>query len=469
MERINFGEWLPDQPAITGALTEALNVIPLQVGYGGLPTISTISNAAATDLNGLFAGRFGETTQLFASGTTKLYTYSSNNLNLTDVSSTTYTGDRWNFAQFGKIVLAANGKEKVQKFELGTSSAFATLSVEAPSAKMVTVVRDFVVCANTDANPNRVFWSDINDETSWSSSVTSQSDIQDIPDGGNIQGIVGGEFGIVFLERAISRMTYAGAPLYFQFDTISKGLGCLEPKSIAQYGQLVFFLSDDGFYLCNGQTVTPIGAEKVDRFFFEDCELALLNTMSAAVDPVRRCVFWCYSNNQSKQSLLIYNFQVQKWSRGETTADFIAAAATEAITLESLNNYSSSIDTLGISLDDRFWLANNLLLAGLKEDKIVSFSGQNSTAELITGDLTSTNSVINLAKPQIDKGTASVAIASRDRLDSEIAFSTAQEADSENRCSVRSHGRYHRVKVIPSGNYTSCVGVDLEIVARGGR
>lgn len=86
-------------------------------------------------------------------------------------------------------------------------------------------------------------------------------------------------------------MTYSGAPFYFQFDTISRGLGCLEPKSIAQYGNLSFFLSDDGFYFCDGAKVQPIGAEKIDRFFFNDAELALLNNMSVAVDPVRRCIF----------------------------------------------------------------------------------------------------------------------------------------------------------------------------------
>ena len=473
MQSITFGEWLPDQPPIAGALVDAFNVIPNQIGYAPLPTVSAISNDASDNLNGVFSGRFGDTTKVFATSDTKIFSYSSSDLNLTNISrsgnySASVTG-RWTFAQFGKVMLAANGVEPLQAYTLDSSSTFLNVASAAPTATFVSVIRDFVVCGNTPSNPNRVLWSDINDETDWVSGPASQSDSQDLPDGGNIQGITGGEFGLIFLQRSISRMTYAGAPLYFQFDTISRGLGCLEPRSIAQYGKLSFFLSDDGFYYCDGQSVVPIGAEKVDRFFFNDAELSLLNTMSAAVDPVRRCVFWKYSNNSSAKSIIIYNWQVKRWTRGETNADFIAGIDTEGITLESLNNYSSSLDALGISLDDRFWVANNTLLAGVQDSKIVAFSGASTGSEIVTGDLTKENCVITLAKPQVDKGTASVAVSSRDRLDSDVTFGSVANADSENRCSLRSHGRYQRVKVLPSGNYTSAVGIDLLIRKRGNR
>ena len=81
MEKITFGEWLPDQPPVAGALVEAKNVIPQQIGYGPLPSISAISNDASENLNGVFSGRFGDTTKVFASSNTKLFEYSSSNLN----------------------------------------------------------------------------------------------------------------------------------------------------------------------------------------------------------------------------------------------------------------------------------------------------------------------------------------------------------------------------------------------------
>ena len=86
MEKVTFGEWLPDQPPVAGALVEAKNVIPQQIGYGPLPSISAISNDASENLNGVFSGRFGDTTKVFASSSTKLFEYSSSNLNLTNIS-----------------------------------------------------------------------------------------------------------------------------------------------------------------------------------------------------------------------------------------------------------------------------------------------------------------------------------------------------------------------------------------------
>ncbi len=81
------------------------------------------------------------------------------------------------------------------------STAFANLSASAPIAKFITVVRDFVVCANTYESAAqqqyRVRWSAINDETDWVENVNTQSDYQDIPDGGQIVGIRGGEKGFV--------------------------------------------------------------------------------------------------------------------------------------------------------------------------------------------------------------------------------------------------------------------------------
>jgi hypothetical protein len=406
---------------------------------------------------------------MFAGGATKLFKYNSTNRNLDDVSKVGgYTGGNWSFTQFGDVVLAANNSQKIQAFTLNSSTAFADVSAAAPVCKYLTVVRDFVVAANISSNPNRVQWSDINDETDWTSGPTSQSDFQDIPDGGDIQGITGGEFGLVLLEKSVVRMTYIGSPLYFQFDTISREIGCYERGSVTQYGNMTFFLSDDGFYMCDGQRVSPIGAEKVDRWFWNDLSPSYTK-FSAAIDPVKKVVIWCYQNTNAGYSLLVYNWQLNRWSYGATAASYISSAATSAVTLEGLDLFSASIDALGVSLDARQWLGGRLVFAGVRDTKIVTFEGQPMSAFIETGDLSSIASIITLARPQIDNGSATVAVASREMLDDDIIYSTAVAASDENRVSLRSSGKYHRVKVVPTGNWTTMAGVDVNIVGRGRR
>jgi hypothetical protein len=475
--KLTFGEWMPDQPSVSGALTDAKNVVSQAIGYGPFPAPVTFSTSnAAEDLTSLYAAKQPNgDTALFAAGLTKIYTVSGVGA-ITQVKTgmTTANADRVRFTQFGKTVISCNNADKLQAWTLGTSTSFADLSATAPIAKFITVVRDFVVCANTFETTQqqyRVRWSAINDETDWTENVNTQSDYQDIPDGGQIVGIRGGEFGLIFLERAIHRMTYVGTPFIFQFDNISRGKGCMVAGSIAQYQGVTFFLSDDGFYLCDGQNITAIGAEKVDRYFLDNVSDSDFGTMSAAVDPIRKLVIWNYKNVSGGRSLLIYNFKTQKWTYGDAGTDYLSEASTSSVTLEQLDSISGSIDALTSSLDSRLFVGGKYFLGGTLATRVMSFTGANQTAVISTGDLDiGANSVVTLARPIVDNGSATVAIASRTLLNQGVNFNTAVAASSENRVPLRSAGRYHRLKVTPTGaNWNNAISVDVDVTPQGVR
>jgi len=471
--RLQFTEWLPDQPANAGSLIDAKNVFPVSVGYSPFPNAVDFSGAASENLNSVYAAKFGSEVVIFAGGASKLFKFNAATEALEDKSkSGGYTGtSTWNFALFGAEVLATNHTAKVQRWTIGSSTAFADLAAAAPIAKFVTVVRDFVVCANIGSTANKVQWSDINDATDWVSGTTSQSDFQIMPDGGNITGITGGEFGIVFLEKAIARMSYTGSPLFFQFDTISRGLGCIAGGSIAQYGGLSFFLSDDGFYQTDGQSVTGIGNEKIDKYFFDDVLLESIDSMSSSADPKRKIVVWNYANNSGGRSILIYNWQLQRWSRASTAATVVGDIATAGTTLEGLGTLGyTDIDTMPASLDARLWVGGKFLFAGAEDTKIVTFTGSDYNSELITTDVeVGYNSVVTLARPQIDNGSATIKIASRRELDDAVIFGDSSTTSAEGRADLRSAGRYHRLEVSPTGNWTTAMAVDIDVKPQGNR
>lgn len=471
--RITFGEWLPDQPGVIGALTKAENVFPKAVGYGPFPNSVEFSGDASEDLNAVVAARdINGTTKVFAGGPTKLFLLDSADLSLDDISGTTYSSSNdWKFTQFGNSLIAANGAEKLQYYDLTTVGNFADIDAGAPTARFVTVVRDFVVTGWQPNNNNRVQWSGINDPTTWSSSGVTQSDFQDVPDGGQIQGITGGEFGLVLLERSIVRMSYVGTPFVFQFDNISRNLGCYEPNSVVQWQGVTYFLGDDGFYACDGQNVVGIGAEKVDRFFFNDADEGNFPEMSAAVDPIRNLVMWGYRNSGDIYRLLVYHVNTKRWAYVDTVINRLGSYSTPAITLEGVDTYSASIDALTITLDSRFWQGGKLLLGGVRGTKLVTFSGSDKTATIETSDLENTGqaSMITLARPMVDNGSASVGIASRNSLNDAVSFGSQNSPSAENRVGLRSYGRYHRLRVVPTGNWTTAIGTDIEIQPAGNR
>jgi hypothetical protein len=471
-QKILLGEWLPDQPGVTGAVTDAVNCYPVTNGYAPFKGESNLSDDAGAELLLTFAGKFANSISLFAGSSSNLYKFSTADLDLDALTTTGYSNiEFWDVTQFGQTMIAANGADKLQAYDLVLGTAFADLDAAAPAAKFVTVVRDFVVAANVSEEENKVYWSDINDETDWTPGAASQADSQVLPDGGNVTGLSGGEFGLVFMERAVYRMSYVGSPFFFQFDAISRSLGCISNGSIVQYGNLTYFLADDGFYVCDGQNLKNIGEEKVNRYFFDVAAKGDLRIkMSSAVDPIRKLAMWCTPLQSGGFGLFVYSIPLNKWSYIETTATSIASVLTATTTLEDLDAYSASLDALVISLDDPQWAGGNLLLAGTSGQKIITFGNSNKAAYISTGDIDTGRSVITLARPIVDGGSGSIAVASRDNLAEQVLFGDSVAADAENRVSLRSGGDYHRLKLTPTGdNWKTAVGMEFDIIKQGER
>jgi hypothetical protein len=435
----------------------------------------TIAAVINTDINGTFT--------ISAVPTTTTFTYTDTGTDIVSGADTgtvtfqyvTPSNQRWRFTQFGNVLVAANGGNRLQGYNVNSSTNFSDLAADAPQSRYVTVVRDFVVSGyvnDATIRPNRVQWSALGDESSWANSATTQADFQDIPDGGAVVGLTGGEFGLVFMDRSIHRMSYVGSPLVFQFDNISRNQGCYEANSIIQYGGTSFFLSDNGFYACDGQQIIPIGNEKVNRFFFDNVDEGLLPLMSSAVDPARKLVIWAYASLSSAtvDKLLIYNYEIGKWTSGTTTASRIATSSTPSFTLEGLDVFGN-LEAIESSFDSRVWLGGKMQFAGVKDTKIVTFSGANNTAYIETGDIEvpGTTSAITMAKPIVDNGSGNVALVSRRLLNEQVVFGSQTAADSENRVSIRGVGRYHRLQLTPTGLWKTAVGMDIDLNGLGTR
>ena len=491
---IEFGDLQADLPSYqnSGALVVD-NVIPLAKGYKSLAGFQALSG---TGLNNAAVGLF---TSFSASGSTnyagdrsKLYQMDSS-LVFQDKSkaggynnSTTENArDFWAFTQFGSNIIATNFADNIQKFTEGTSSAFSDLV--ALKAKYIAVIRDFVVAGYTNESGTvynqRVKWSGLNDSSTWTPSQATQSGFQDIVGShGNIQAIVGGESaGVIFMEKAIYRMSYVGVPLVFQFDKIADNIGAFAPKSVASYGNMVFFLAQDGFYkLTGGQQLSPIGNGKVDNFFFDDLS-SNLDGITSAVDPNNSIVVWSYrgsgATGTTNNKLLIYNYAVDKWSTGSgQDLEFIASASQEAFTtLESLD-VLGDLDNLPKSLDSYFYKEGIVGLAGFNsENKFGKFIANSLSATVDTTEFEGSKgkrSTLIECRPIVDGTTNTTVtvtpITRQSQLDTTSTGSAVNTNDTGT-CPLRSTSRYHRIRVNVNGNFNTLSGVDIEARPEGGR
>lgn len=264
--------------------------------------------------------------------------------------------DQWRFAQFGDRVIAVNG-DLAYYYDLTAGTAGA-LPGSPPNSGLVATVRQQVFLAGDPTAQNTLAISGYNDSEGWTAGV-NQCLYTPFPSGGRITGLAGGETGIILQERSIKRATYTGDVTVWQFDEISRDVGCMSPGSVAESGYLVFFLSEQGFKVCDRNGVEPIGAEKIDREFFSTYSRTdIINNMSAAVDPRTTTVVWCMPGNPGR--LWAYNWSLGKWSTGDIPMSGVFSGFTSAISLEGVSAaYPAGIDSIPYSLDNAIFAGGN--------------------------------------------------------------------------------------------------------------
>jgi|11BtaG_2_1085332.scaffolds.fasta_scaffold07881_2 hypothetical protein len=488
---IKLGEFLPDQPDYNNAgATVATNVVPAANGYTSLSDVLPFSGATDAYIRGMTAAKDDSgSAAIYVGDETKLYKFDATDSSLDNISkSGNYSSgvnDVWNFVQFGESVIATNYADNIQTITAAGGGLFSDLSADAPKAKHIAVVRDFVMCANTNdvtdgEKPYRVRWSAIGDATDWAVSATTQADFQDISDMGAVTGIVGGEYATILMEKGIVRAQYVGSPLIFEFDKVQISRGCKIAGSVVSYGKRVFYLSDDGFYMFDGQQSTPIGAERVNSYFLKRFQSNFANRMSAVIDPLRQIVVWSYASADSDGSpdeLIMYNYATNKWSTAEIGLDAMSPLFSAGYTLENLATISTNIDTLPSSLDSPVYKGGEYFFAGAKDNKIQTFTGATLPATIETGEFdvqAGKSSLINNVIPYVENksgaaATISVQVASRSTQNEPLSFSAASTVNSDNFCPVRSSGRFHRIRLNLTGDWAHATGVDVDAQVRGRR
>ena len=481
-QRILFGDWMPDLPDTQGQPTSnldmAFNVYSSSTGYAPFPTTSRVSDDMPNGekILGLYSAQYKAENIIYAGTDAQIYA----NTNILRTGSSTGVGKiggysspqvNWQFTEFGTVVLANNGQDKIQYLNLADAGQtnFEDIA-EAPVCTTMAIVRDFVFAGNCDEETNKVQWSDLNNEQKWVSSDINQADFQILPAGGTVKAVIGGEFGLILQEKAVQRASYIGTPLIFQFDLISDNTGCLAGSSAIGHNGIAYWISESGFMACDGSTVTPIGEGKIDNWFVDRLDKTQLKDISVAVEPIKNLIIWNFPTASAKRGFMMFNFVTGKWTTGETESSVIASLATQGRTLDSLDVDYPELDTMPLSLDSPLFIGGQYAFCGAVDSHVVAFDLIPTDCLLTTNDVElGAFSVATLARPIIENGSADFQIASRQSLNDNIEFSPVSVTSQENRADLRSGGRYHRVRTKPTGAWTNAVGFDIDITVQGSR
>lgn len=495
---VKFGPWLPDLPELDNpGLTEALNVLPVSKSYAPYRPLSTQAGALASrPLGGISVRDSSGNSYLYVGTATDLYqrgvgTWTDRS---TAVAYTTSALDYWRFCQFDDYVIATNYADVPQKLTIAAAANFSDLAVTgtAPNARAIATINRFVMLGNTeDATngvvPSRLQWSAIDDATNWptpgsAAALTVQSGEQFMDaSSGPVLAIEGEEqFGIVFQRSAISRLSYVGGNVVFQFDNIDKSRGLLCPNAVATVGKRRFFPSSEGFFVTDGVSVEAIGDGQVDQFFLTNLDASYPERVYAAVDRAKKIIYWAFpgpGNTSGRPNmLLVYNYIESRWARCSQQVELLIPGLTIATSIDDFDDLFDSVDDITPPLDSPFWSGGAATLFGFDSDfKVGTLSGDPGTArvdgpevELNPGQYTYIEGVKPLVSGNGATVDVSVGLGSRDLTDDDVVYtSQVDRTDTTGYCDFDDEARYHRARVEIDGDFRELIGVHFQQKAAG--
>lgn len=392
--------------------------------------------------------------------------------NTTGSYSSLSAGENWQFVQFNSLVIVVQANAVPQVFDVSSASTFGNLAGSPPQARYITVIGRFVVLTGLLSNPNRVQWSglnDVNGTNSWTPGINS-SDYQDFPDGGFCRGVapVGFSGGVIFQDTIIRQMAYLpGDPRVFDLSVkIAEGLGLYAPYSLVRSGSTILFYSLKGFQKIDGNGISPIGRERVDRTFYADLDVTNLGLLQGVADPRSSRVLWVYKsvNGQAGQfdKALLYDLVLDKFTPLKFSGEYLFSMGQPGITLEQVDTLiGSNLDLITQSFDNLPAASVSELAAFDTSHKLNFFRGPNLEATLQTSEQGTDGTRIKEKKgvrPITDSPVVYASASKRENLQQTAVFGTESGLNAVGICNMLLDTRYSRFKCrIPAGTSWSFI------------
>ena len=227
-------------------------------------------------------------------------------------------------------------------------------------------------------------------------------------------------------------MDYVGGNVIFQINETSSNIGCVSMHSVAQWGNLGFFLSDSGFMKIEaGGAPIPIGEERVNRWFSSEYGARDWVGISTAIDPV-----------------------LDRWATLPVAAQIAFSGVTRSILLDEQDpiygTVDDDIDGAGLpSLDDtsyrggdpRLWVIDDTGRLGALTGSPMTARFTGSDIELFRGKRAN----LRFARPDIDAVTGvSLELSGKQRLGDPTAAIASSTMMASGDMPLRFSGRYMR-------------------------
>ena len=272
-----FDQFLPDAPAYNNpGLTACDNVFAENAAYTPIKAPISLGFSVVGSVRGAWRVDLAETDSLLIVGTdSDLYILRGGALYPSGLGLALTSEETWSFDQLGRSVYATCTTGGLYRLEnVLADNVFAVCPGSPPRAATLDTVGDFLFLGNMmdidgTMQPYRVRWSAFNNPTAdWVTDIGRQSGYIDMPARyGEVTGIFGNRFDLIFQKHGISRVWYAGGATVFAKEVIEDERGCPAPNSMVRVGGYIYFLASDGFCRTDGSGVEVVSSDRIWSWF----------------------------------------------------------------------------------------------------------------------------------------------------------------------------------------------------------
>lgn len=208
---------------------------------------------------------------------------------------------------------------------LTTGTQRATAITNAPAQITVSFVampqRIAVALGSTVAgvfDPNLVSWSDAQDYTDWTASVSNQAGSYRIPTGSKIIGGLQTPLqAMIWTDIDLYVMQYVGLPFVFGFNKIADACGLMSARAMGIIGGMLVWAGPQGFFIYEGGSVQLLESP-VWRTMYRNINQSQLDQVFCAVNVSFNEIMWFYPslNSNVVDSYVKWNIVDNVWDYG---------------------------------------------------------------------------------------------------------------------------------------------------------
>tara|TARA_R100001244_G_scaffold17467_1_gene18737 strand:+ start:49 stop:1896 length:1848 start_codon:yes stop_codon:yes gene_type:complete len=166
-------------------------------------------------------------------------------------------------------------------------------------------------------NPMTVRWSNQEDMSNWTPSVSSTSGETILTDGTRIVGGVRSKNAItIWTDNSIWLMQYVGPPFTFAFRQLGTNCGMIGPHAGIDYSGVPIWMGYDNFYAFDGQVRNL--PSTIRRYVFDNLNMDQKDKIYTGINSEFKEIIWLYPSTNASEcdSYVLYSPDENYWTYG---------------------------------------------------------------------------------------------------------------------------------------------------------